>query len=247
MRMIPNTIAFLILGAVGIFGMPSSSVLDSAAVIRPEDRQIIESISQELWKKAEFALVVLTTKDIGDVAIEEYANSMYEVLGIGSKEKEEGALVVLAMKQRKARIEVGYGSEGYINDARAGRILDSYGVPHFSANNFSTGLVAVAAGIAQVVSKEKGIEDQILGKGLEESYTEEKLSLLQIIGIGVLLILLLGTRPGRMLLFWFLITGGGRNNGGGGFGGRMGGGGFGGGFGGFGGGRSGGGGASRGF
>jgi len=244
MNVFQKVLVILVFCIAGAFGIPASTVLDSGGVIQAQDRSSLEVLSMELWEKAGFALVVVTTKDIGEQSIEEYANTTYEKLGIGSKKEEEGALIALAVKQRKARIEVGYGSEGYINDAKAGRILDTYGIPYFRKEEFSKGLLATAAGIAEAVAGEKGIKiDWSRSPRTIRAPSQQKLSGLQIFGIVLLLMFLLGTRIGRTILFWMIITGG-RGHSGGGFGGRMGGGGFGGGFGG---GRSGGGGASRGF
>jgi len=229
---------------------PAGPVADYASLIDPATEQSITVLAHALWEQAGFALVVATVPSIGEETIDEYTTRLYEAWGIGKKGKDEGVLVLLTLNpKRRVRIEVGYGSEGYLNDAKAGRLLDQYGIPFFAKNDYSSGFGSVCAAIADLVAQEKNIS-----LTLPASYRQTRRSsgdqqpmspLTMIVLIGILA-LLLSTRFGRALLFWIVLSnllGGGRRSSGG-FGGGFGGGGFGGGFGG---GMSGGGGASRGF
>jgi uncharacterized protein len=228
---------------------PTGPVADYAGVIDQQTQQKIATLAQALWDQAQFGLVVATIDALGNSTIDEYAPQLYKEWGIGQKGHDEGALLLLSLNPRRVRIEVGYGSEGYLNDAKTGRILDQYGIPYFKSGDFSTGMLGVSGAIAGVVAHEKGIT---LTSPDVQAATDQPpprvLSWLQLILIAVVLGLLLGTRPGRALLLLLIMSslaGGGRGGrGGGGFGGGFGGGGFGGGFGG---GGSGGGGSSRGF
>ena len=240
---------FLFAAEPALPARPQSAVGDYAAILDPASRDKVNAVAEALWQQANFALVVATLPSIGDVPIEDYANRLYQKWGIGDKKNEEGALLVLSMEPRKVRIEVGYGSEGYLNDAKAGRILDQYGVPYFRSGDYGSGVLSVAGAIAQIVAAEKGITLTVPGVEMPQAPPQaQKVSLVHVLLLLAVIAMLLGTRWGRSLL-WLLILsnilGGGRGRGGsGGFGGGFGGGGFGGGFGG---GSSGGGGASRGF
>ena len=219
---------------------PVGPIADLANVIEPDAKQKISILAQALWEQAGFALVVATLPSLNGEAIDQYAPELYKKWGIGKKETDEGVLVLLSLDPRKARIEVGYGAEGYLNDAKAGRILDNFGVPYFKINDFSNGLLAVSGAIAQEAAKEKGISLALPAANRQVSHhaQPQKISPIKLIIGLIVLIFLLSTRFGRTLLFTMLIMsflGGGRRGGGGGFGG------------GFGGGMSGGGGASRGF
>lgn len=155
--------------------------------------------------------------------------------------KDEGVLVLLALEQRKVRIEVGYGAEGYLNDAKTGRLLDSYGVPYFKTSDYSRGMLALAVEVAKIVEAEKGVSLTLPAQNYQPGVPDESIELspFQLILMLIVLIILLSTRFGRALLLTMLISG---HSGSG----RRGG--FGGGFrGGFGGGISGGGGSSRSF
>ena len=221
---------------------PSGAVVDHAGILDNASKQKISELAQSLWNKARFGLVVATIPDIGEESIEEYASRLYEGWGIGDKESNEGALLLLALKQRKVRIEVGYGTEGYLNDAKTGRIIDLYGLPHLKTGNYSSGLYQMSAMIAASVAQEKRIE---LDGGEHIAVPEKtKYSIFHVIMAVLLALFLLGTPFGRALLIAFLLSGGRGGHRSSGFGGGFGGGGFGGGFGG---GSSGGGGASRSF
>lgn len=233
--------------ATAIPPRPSGPVGDFARVLDSRTAQQITLVAQALWEQAKFGLVVATFPTLGDESIDDFAVRLYKTWGIGAKGTDEGVLVVLSTDPRKVKIEVGYGSEGYLNDAKAGRILDTYGVPLFRQNNFSQGLANVCGAIAQTVEQEKNISLHApqRQRGSQQAY-ETKISPLKALFIFIVLIILVSTPFGRSLLFFMLLSGmmGGGRRGGGGFGGGFGGGGFGGGFGG---GMSGGGGASRGF
>ncbi len=238
---------------VSVFGQeyparPAGPIADLAGVIEQPTQQKITLLAQALWEQAGFGLVVATLPKLQNADIDEYAPELYKRWGIGKKGEDEGVLILLTLDPRKARIEVGYGSEGYLNDAKAGRILDQAGIPYFKAGNYSAGLLNVAVDIASIVAHEKNITltlpDQEANGRQVVGY--RKISPVYIVLFIIALILLLGTRVGRTILWTMIVMSlfsGGRG-GGGGFGGGFGSGGFGGGFGG---GSSGGGGASRGF
>jgi uncharacterized protein len=224
---------------------PQGPVGDYAAILDEGTTASITQISQVLWDQAGFALVIATVPSIGDESIEEYATMLYEKWKIGAKEKNEGALILLSLNPRRVRIEVGYGAEGYLNDAKTGRLLDTYGVPFFKTGNYGRGMLALAIGITREVEAEKKIRLTVSTNGYagQAPVADRKVSPFSTVLLIVVLILLLSTRFGRSLLFWMLMSGlmGGRQGGSGrGFGGGFGGGGFGGGI-------SGGGGSSRSF
>ena len=77
-------------------------------------------------------------------------------MGIGNKDKNNGLLILLALKERKIRIEVGYGLESIINDAKAGRFLRTYATPYLSKNEFSKGILSLyKATLNEIAPKEQ--------------------------------------------------------------------------------------------
>jgi len=154
------------------------------------------------------------------------------------------------MNQRKYRIEVGYGLEGILNDAKVGDIGRAM-VPALRQNDYNTGITIGVQQIARVIATDAGVTLN-LAQPIHQYHREQapaQISFLHLLlgGGVVLLILFFLAKTGNMGLIFFLLGnlmggGGGYRGGRGGGGGRGGDGG--GGFGGFGGGSSGGGGAN---
>jgi uncharacterized protein len=146
-------------------------VSDFAGVIKDEDRQSIENLVTVLEQKTGAELAVVTIQTFAPYgSIEEYATSLFNSWGIGKAKEDNGVLLLLAMEERKVKIETGYGLEGAIPDSMAGRILDKAVLPLFKEDNFSGGLVQGAQAIAAAVAKEKGISAEEIGQiGISDS------------------------------------------------------------------------------
>ena len=169
----------------------------------------------------------------GPVPLEDWAVRAFDKWRVGRKGMDDGVVLFLFSDDRKVRVEVGYGLEGLVPDARAGRIIQTDIVPRIRAGDRDG---AVNAGVDALMAAIGGAPD----KGAPAARAPTGMGILSILGFIVLVIVVM-KHP------WLLLFMGGGGRGGGGFGGGgFGGGGFhgGGGFGGGGGGRSGGGGAS---
>ena len=104
-------------------------------------QQKITALAQSLWDQAGFGLVVATLPLFGNPPSKTMRPNSIGSWGIGKKATDEGALVLLSLDPRRVRIEVGSGAEGYLNDAKAGRILDNYGIPFLKTGDFSPRLL----------------------------------------------------------------------------------------------------------
>jgi len=219
---------------------PSGYVNDFAGVFKPEQRQDLEQFLAELERKTTSQVAVVTVPSLEGNEIRDFANRLFERWGIGQKGKDNGVLMVAAIQDRQAWIEVGYGLEPIIPDARAGRILDQYVIPYFKQGDYGAGLSGGARAVGAIIAGDAGTElDGAPAPGRPEpGGGSQGIGCLGYIIIAVLILVFIR----HPFLFLFLLQvlgsgGGGRRRGGGGFGG--------GGFGGFGGGSSGGGGAGR--
>jgi uncharacterized protein len=231
------------------FPEPRGYVNDFARVISSPQAGQIDAICRELEQKTSAELAVVTVDSIGDEDYIEYANRLFEKWGIGKKGRDNGILLFVTLRERRVRIEVGYGLEGIIPDVTAGRILDEYVIPEFRRGDYGVGLLAGTRAIAGVIAADAGVEiTGAVRPNLGRRHSSD--DGFPVGSLILLLILILFVRP-RWLwpLLWILGSSGrGRHRDwGGGFGGGFGGFGGGGGFGGFGGGGSGGGGAGRSF
>lgn len=234
------------LAAGETFPKPLGAVNDFARVIPAQYAGPMENLAREVLEKTGTSIVVAAVETIGDNDPNDYANRLYRAWGIGKKGEDKGILIFLAVKERRVRIETGYGVEGILPDGLAGEILDRYAIPRFRDGDFGKGLAETMAAVSAVVAKAAGAT--LTGAQppqRKKARTERGPGIVQIVLLILAAGFLLGTRQGRATLPWLLLllmSGGGGRRGGDGFGGFGGGG-----FGGFGGGSSGGGGADRGF
>lgn len=212
-------------------------VQDYAQVLSAEDKRRLLSIGQELDNKTTAQLAVVTVKTLDGQPIEDYALSILREWGIGSKEKNNGALIVVAVQDRRSRIEVGYGLEGLLTDGLTGRIQDQAMIPYFRKGNYAVGIVNGYAVTASLIAKDAGVQltsinsEQISVPAKTTNNTDQEYPfwLKLLIGAGIVLLLIidnlfLGGVLTQMLFFMFL-RGRGGGGGRGGFGGGSGGGG----------------------
>ena len=241
---------------------PQGYVTDLAQVIDPATKAKLETLCAEVQQKTGAQIAVVTVNSLDGRSKEDYAADLYKQLGVGSKTENRGVLLLVAPKERQYRIEVGYGLEPVINDARAGDIGREM-VPDLRREDYSAAVLLATTRVAQLIAADKGV--QLNGvpaskPSVPAGETSWWIPLLIIVVIFVVVRAISrsarggrGPRSGRgggSALPWFLLgsaLGGRGGSWGGGFGGSSGGysgggGGFG-GFGGFGGGMSGGGGA----
>ena len=207
-------------------------VLDQANVIDPQTEAKIGELGKALEAKNKAQVVVVTVPSLEGQDLESYALEILRTWGVGDKEKNNGIVILLAMEERKFRIEVGYGLEGDLPDGKAGRIQDEYMMPAFKKGDYNLGLWQGYQAVVEVVSRgELKPNEPLAPSSTEESSGSSLFDMILIIVI--------------IIILFSRFRGGGRGNGGfygggGGFGGSSGGGSFGGGSG-------GGGGSSRGF
>jgi uncharacterized protein len=217
---------------------------DFANAMSAQERQAIENVLLELEQRTGAQVKVVALASLEGGQIEDMANRLFERWGIGRKGRDNGVLLLAAMKERRVRIEVGYGLEGALPDARAGRILDQSVLPAFRRGQSGAGLVAGAQAIADVIAENAGLQLGARSRtGVEEPAPSSRASEGVHPILGLLFVIAFIYMAFRHPILLLLLLGGGRSRGGRSFGGGFGGGGFGG----FGGGSSGGGGASRGW
>ena len=233
---------------------PSGYVNDFAGVVDPGAKAALERYCADVEKSTGAQMAIVTIENLAGEPVEDVANRLYHEWGIGQKGKDEGVLLLLGTKDRKSRLEVGYGLEPVIPDAAAGDILREMR-PSLREGNFGAALQAAAAEIGERIARAKGVAIQrTLPRRAPPEPTNSPGLPIPLVLIGLFVLVWMLSRGGRgggfltgMVLGnmmsrrggWGGYRGGGWD--GGGFGGGSDGGG---GWGGFGGGDSGGGGAS---
>jgi uncharacterized protein len=238
--------------SVSTLPAPTGYVNDFAGVLSPSVKQNLEILCTQLDRQAHAQIAVVTVKTIdGDQSIEEFTTALEDKWKVGVKGTDRGVIMVLVMTPRRGRIEVGYGLEGILNDAKVGDIGRSM-VAAATQGDYNTAIPLGVQQIAQIIATDAGVtltQSPVHQYHRQQQQPPVQLTFTELlIGGGViLLILFFLVKTGNTGLIFFLLG----NLMGGGFGGGRGGGGRdndgGGGFGGFGGGSSGGGGASGDF
>jgi len=225
---------------------PIGWVNDFAQVLDAGTKDKLNTLITELEEKTTSEIAVVTIASIVPYDEKEYARMLFDQWQPGKKGKDNGVLVLLAVKERRWRIETGYGVEGVLPDGLCGDIGRTYMVPYFKDGAYAQGLYHGVGALAAVIAKNAHVT--LTGwtdSGEPHEGSSDISPLLKIFVIAVFI--------GIVIIRILLGAGSGYGSGGyygggysGGFGGGSSTGGFG-GFGGFGGGGGGGGGAGGGF
>jgi uncharacterized protein len=243
---------------------PTGYVSDLAGVISPDAKTRLEALCAEVEQKTGAQMAIVAVQSLEGESVENYAVDLFKQLGVGSKKNNRGVLLLVAPNEHKYRIEVGYGLEPVINDARAGDAGRAM-VPYLRQRDYGKAAEVGAWQLAKYIADDAGVTlsgQPPVGRIRNTRSDGGNLGVLFLLGLIVFFVLIgsLSSRGGGRRgggsggsgFLWFLLgmlaSNSGRRSGGswggGGFGGGGGGDGGGGGFGGFGGGSSGGGGAS---
>src|SRR5262249_6198663 len=127
-------------------------VVDDAGILDLSTKAALEHKLAEFETKTTGQLVVVTLKSLQGTSIEDYGYQLGRHWQIGQKEKNTGALLVVAPNERKVRIEVGYGFEGTLTDAVSKLIIENSVIPRLRANDFAGGIGRGVDDIIQAVS-----------------------------------------------------------------------------------------------
>src|SRR5712692_7386337 len=127
-------------------------IVDQANIIPADTHNAIEPKLADLETKSGIQLVVATVASLEGQEIEPYANELFRAWKLGEAKKNNGVLLLVAPKERKVRIEVGYGLEGTLTDALSNVIITGAIVPRFKANDYAGGIERGVDGIISVLT-----------------------------------------------------------------------------------------------
>lgn len=196
-----------------------AAIVDEAGLL---SRQVNDSISQALYKIKQQTgneIAVLTVKSLEDETLEGYSIKVVDNWKLGAEGKDNGVLFLIAVDERKMRIEVGRGLEGDLPDAIAGRIIASV-KPYFKRGDYKSGIIL---GLSHIIERTGG---KLTNAPRVRNQRSKKGSSVFIIFIFIILAMISGRGSGRGLLLGMLlgsVSGGRGSYGGGGFGGSSGG------------------------
>ena len=165
--------------AVEIPVPPPDPVVDLAGIIDGSVRAKLNGYLRELEQKTGAQVAVLTIKSLEGQSLEDFSITVaHDKWKLGKKGKDNGLLMLIALTERKYRIEVGYGLEGILPDSLVGSIGRQYLVPYFKKGDYSKGIYAAALIIANEIAGNAGVKISGLPavKKSRQSQTSQKSS-----------------------------------------------------------------------
>src|SRR5215471_7939484 len=135
---------------------PHGYVNDFARALDPGNAQALETYCGNLERATGVQMAIVTVDSLEDEPIEDVANRLFRQWGIGKKGKDEGLLVILAIRDRKQRAEVGYGLESVITDGYAGSVLRGIR-PILRQGNYGGALLAAVEEFGSRIAQAKGV------------------------------------------------------------------------------------------
>src|SRR5580693_4903080 len=135
---------------------PTGYVTDLAGIISAEKKENLEALCTELEQKTSAQMAIVTVQSLENESVDQYAVDLFKQLGVGEKKDKRGVLLLVAPKERKYHIEVGYGLEPVINDARAGDAGREM-VPFLRQNDFGRAAEVGAWQLANYIADDAGV------------------------------------------------------------------------------------------
>jgi uncharacterized protein len=129
-------------------------VVDQTNTLTQEQKQLLAARIAEERKATGNQIAILMIQSLEGDAIEDYSLKVARGWGIGQKDRDSGVLLLVAKDDRKLRIEVGYGLEGALTDARSGRIIRDRITPKFREGKFYEGINEGLSGIITAIHGE---------------------------------------------------------------------------------------------
>lgn len=128
--------------AAPTFPQLTGRVVDEAGILSDDTKRELNGIlagDQQHFGGRQ--IVVATLKSLQGYEISDYGYQLGRAWGIGQKGKNNGALIIVAPAEHKVRIEVGYGLEGDLTDAKSRVIIDQYMKPDFKKGDYNAGVL----------------------------------------------------------------------------------------------------------
>lgn len=134
-------------------------VVDQAELLSPAQERRLDAASEAVEREVGPQFVIVTANSLQGRPIEEFGLTLGRQWGIGSAERDDGLILLVAPNERKVRIEVGYGLERRVTDPFAARVLREQVLPRFRDGDYAGGIEAGSdALIARLRSRQSDAE-----------------------------------------------------------------------------------------
>jgi len=135
-----------------VYPQLTSRIVDDADLLSAADRAELDAELKALEDKSSDQVVVVTLPSLQGFTIEDFGYQLGRHWGIGTKEKDNGVLLIVAPNERKVRIEVGRGLEPILTDAMSNVIINGAIVPRFRTGDYAGGIKEGVKGIELVLT-----------------------------------------------------------------------------------------------
>lgn len=173
-------------------------VVDQTNTLNDEQKQALAAKIKAERDKTNNQVAILMIPSLEGDAIEDYSLRVARGWGIGGSERDSGVLLLVAKNDRKLRIEVGYGLEGALPDARASRIIRDQISPQFRSDKYYEG---IDAGVTSIIAAVNGEADTSPPESAA-TFRWSKLPWEVIVFAPVILLSWLGSILGRTKSWW---------------------------------------------
>ena len=163
---LPIVLCLLILISSLAFAIPVDDVKltgfvnDNVGTLSNQDETLISAVAKSLYDSdtAQYSVVIVDSFD--GLSKEEYAMQIAHK-NLGTEGKDNGLLLLIGLKEREYRVEVGYGLEGDLNDAKVGRLARDNLIPSFKSAQYGQGIVLFSAAIHKELRPNEAIPANI--------------------------------------------------------------------------------------
>jgi uncharacterized protein len=139
---------------------PREYVQDLANILSVEQTKKIQDAISYLRKTSSNQIAILTIPSLQSRQLERFSLRVARAWGIGTRENDNGVLLLIAMKERKIRIEVGYGLERALTDAQAASIIRNEMTPNFKTGAYGFGTLEGINAIIEAINGEYNVEER---------------------------------------------------------------------------------------
>ncbi|MDC7232941.1 MAG: TPM domain-containing protein [Spirochaetales bacterium] len=171
-------------------------VNDRASVFTSAQKQELENYLAALEQESSVQMAVLTIPSLKGDDLESFSIRVADEWKLGQEGEDNGVLLLLALEDRKVRLEVGYGLEGSLTDAKSGYIVRDIMIPYFSDGDFAPGIMAASQAVAGVVTGGQDISPEALQRSQRSSQQSSRRSVP--VNLLVILFILFFNSFGRM-------------------------------------------------
>jgi len=147
------------------FPVLSDRVVDNANLLSAQSRTDLIHLLAEHEQQTSNQVVVATLSQLDGYDISDYANRLFRHWQLGQEDKDNGVLLLVAINERKVRIEVGYGLEGALTDALSSQIIRNEITPAFKQSDFDRGINQGVRSILGAIEGEYILEESTGGRG----------------------------------------------------------------------------------